>query len=139
MGKLGNNEIPEEAIEMSLPLQGIKVLDSAHQYPGPYCSMILADLGAEVLKLERPGTGDPARQFPHFFRSISRNKKSLTLNLKAPEAKEIFFKLGKNYDVFTEGFRPGVALRMGIDYSSLSRKNPCLIYFSISGYGQEGP
>jgi crotonobetainyl-CoA:carnitine CoA-transferase CaiB-like acyl-CoA transferase len=124
---------------MSLPLEGIKILESAHQYPGPYCSMLLADLGAEVLKVERPGVGDLARQVPPFFQSINRNKKSLTLNLKAPGAREILHQLVKRYDVFMEGFRPGVAERLGMDYPTLRQMNPRIIYCSISGYGQEGP
>lgn len=124
---------------MAFPLEGIRILDSAHQYPGPYCSMLLADLGAEVLKVERPGIGDPARYLPHFFRSINRNKKSLTLNLKLPAAREILYRLVERSDVFTEGFRPGVSSRLGIDYETLHKINPRLIYCSISGYGQEGP
>lgn len=124
---------------MVLPLEGIRILDSAHQYPGPYCSMLLADMGAEVLKIERPGIGDPARIAPQFFRSLNRNKRSLTLDLKADAAKEVLHRLVKQYDVFTEGFRPGVASRLGIDYESLSRINSRLVYCSISGYGQEGP
>lgn len=124
---------------MNLPLEGIRILESAHQYPGPYGSMLLADLGAEVLKVERPGVGDLARQLPPFFRSINRNKKSLTLNLKAPAARNILQQLVKKYDVFMEGFRPGVAERIGMDYPTLRRMNPRIIYCSISGYGQEGP
>lgn len=124
---------------MVLPLEGVKILDSAHQYPGPYCSMLLADLGADVLKIEKPGTGDPARQALRFFQSINRNKKSLTLDLKKPEAREILYRLVKSYDVFSEGFRPGVTKRLGVDYEVLKRINPALIYCSISGYGQDGP
>ncbi len=124
---------------MVLPLEGVKILDSAHQYPGPYCSMLLADLGADVLKIEKPGTGDPARQAPRFFQSINRNKKSLTLDLKKPEAREILYRLVKSYDVFSEGFRPGVSKRLGVDYEVLKKINPALIYCSISGYGQDGP
>ncbi|MBW1923783.1 MAG: CoA transferase [Deltaproteobacteria bacterium] len=124
---------------MTLPLQGIRILESALQYPGPYCCMLLADLGAEVIKVEMPGVGDYARHLPDFFRSINRNKKSLTLNLKAPAGREVLYRLIEKSDVFTEGFRPGVAKRLGIDYDTLSRKNPLLIYCSISGYGQEGP
>ncbi len=124
---------------MDRPLEGIRILDSAHQYPGPYCSMLLADLGAEVLKVERPGIGDPARQLPHFFQSINRNKMSLTLDLKAQAGREIFCRLVERYDVFTEGFRPEVAGRLSIDYETLRKVNPRLVYCSISGYGQEGP
>lgn len=124
---------------MSLPLEGIRILELAHQYPGPYCSMLLADLGAEVLKVERPVGGDPARQLPSFFESINRNKKSLTLDLKAPAAREILHQLVQRADVFMEGFRPGVAERMGMGYPALRQLNPRLVYCSISGYGQDGP
>lgn len=124
---------------MSLPLDGIRILDSAHQYPGPYCSMLLADMGAEVLKIERPGSGDPARQVPDFFRTINRNKRSLTLDVKREEGREILLRLVEGCDVFTEGFRPGVVKRLGIDFEALSRVNPRLVYCSISGYGQTGP
>jgi crotonobetainyl-CoA:carnitine CoA-transferase CaiB-like acyl-CoA transferase len=124
---------------MMMPLEGIRILESAHQYPGPYCSLLLADMGAEVVKVERPGVGDLARQLPHFFRSINGNKKSLTLDLKSPAARKILYRLVEVSDVFMEGFRPGVAGRIGIDYPTLSKINPRLIYCSISGYGQEGP
>lgn len=124
---------------MTLPLEGVRILDSAHQYPGPYCTMLLADMGAEVLKVERPGGGDPARQVPDFFRTINRNKRSLSLDIKNPAGKEILLRLVEQYDVFTEGFRPGVTERLGIDFEALSKINPRLIYCSISGYGQNGP
>jgi crotonobetainyl-CoA:carnitine CoA-transferase CaiB-like acyl-CoA transferase len=122
-----------------MPLEGIRILESAHQYPGPYCSLLLADLGAEVIKIERPGVGDLARQMTHFFQSINGNKKSLTLDLTLPAARKILYRLVENSDVFMEGFRPGVASRIGIDYPTLGKINPRLIYCSISGYGQEGP
>ena len=124
---------------MALPLKGIRIIDSALQFPGPYCTMLLADLGAEVIKIEQPGSGDPARKIPYIYESINRNKKSLSLNLKTREAREILYKLVENCDVFTEGFRPGVAKRLGIDYLTLNKINPSLIYCSISGYGQTGP
>jgi len=124
---------------MTLPLEGIKILDSAHQYPGPYCSMLLGDLGAEIIKVEQPKVGDPARRNPGFFRGLNRNKKSITLDLKKPSAREIMMRLVKEADVFTEGFRPGVVKRLGLGYETLSRINPRLIYCSISGYGQNGP
>jgi crotonobetainyl-CoA:carnitine CoA-transferase CaiB-like acyl-CoA transferase len=124
---------------MTLPLQGIRILDSAHQYPGPYCSMLLSDLGAEVIKIERPGTGDFARQLKGFFQAVNRGKKSITLDLKKSEAREIFYRLTKTADILTEGFRPGVTSRLGIDYKTLERINPRLVYCSISGFGQEGP
>ena len=122
-----------------LALDGVKVLDMAYQYPGPYCSMILADLGADVLKVEVPGLGDPARQWYPFFGGINRNKKSMSLNLKSREGKEILYKLVKEYDVFMEGFRPGVAERLEIDYEKLKSIRDDIIYCSISGYGQQGP
>jgi crotonobetainyl-CoA:carnitine CoA-transferase CaiB-like acyl-CoA transferase len=121
------------------PLEGIRILESAHQYPGPYCSLLLADLGAEVIKIERPGVGDLARQAPHFFQSINGNKKSLTLDLKLPATRKILYRLVEHSDVFMDGFRPGVASRIGMDYPTLRKVNPRLIYCSISGYGQEGP
>lgn len=124
---------------MTYPLEGIRILDSAHQYPGPYCSMLLGDLGAEVIKVEKPPIGDPARRQKGFFRSINRSKKSITLNLKIPAAREILYRLAKDADVFTEGFRPGVVNRLGINYEILREINPRLIYCSISGYGQDGP
>ncbi len=124
---------------MVMPLEGIRMLELAHQYPGPYCTMLLADLGAEVLKVERPGVGDPAREIPDFFKSINRNKKSITLDLKIPAAREILYRLVERCDVFFEGYRPGVTSRLGIDYETLRKINPRLIYCSISGYGQEGP
>lgn len=124
---------------MAFPLQGITVLDSAHQYPGPYCSMLLGDLGAKVIKIERPQGGDAARRNPGFFRSLNRGKKSMTLDFKQPAAKEILSRMVKKADVFTEGFRPGVVGRLGIGYADLKKVNPWLIYCSISGYGQTGP
>ena len=120
-------------------LEGIRILDVALQYPGPYCTMLLADLGAEVLKVERPGSGDPARQWPAFFNSFNRNRRSMTLDLKKKEGREIFYHLAEEYDVMTEGFRPGVARKLGIDYETLREINPCLVYCSISGFGQHGP
>ncbi|MCL5289860.1 MAG: CoA transferase [Firmicutes bacterium] len=131
---------------MNLPLEGIKVLDLTKLLPGPFCSMILADFGAEVVKIEQPGKGDYVRRYPPFnkgfgsiFLALNRNKKSLSINLKEPAAKEIFYRLVQNADVILEGFRPGVAKKMNIDYDTLKKINPRLIYCSISGYGQDGP
>lgn len=124
---------------MKQALQGIKVLEMALQYPGPYCSTLLSGMGAEIIKVERTGTGDAARRRPAFFNCINHNKKSLTLNLKHPKGKEILYRLVGTCDVLTEGFRPGVAARLGIDYPNLSAVNPGLVYCSISGYGQNGP
>ncbi len=120
-------------------LEGIRILEMALQYPGPYCTMLLADLGAEVLKVERPDSGDPARQWPAFFNSLNRNRRSLTLDLKRSEGREIFYRLVREYDIITEGFRPGVAKRLEIDYESLRQINHRIIYCSLSGYGQSGP
>jgi crotonobetainyl-CoA:carnitine CoA-transferase CaiB-like acyl-CoA transferase len=122
-----------------LPLEGIRILESALQYPGPYCTLLLSIMGAEVIKVERPGVGDLARLVPPFFGSINGNKKSISLDFKSPTARKILYRLVEVSDVFTEGFRPGVAARSGIDYATLEKINPRLIYCSISGYGQDGP
>lgn len=119
---------------MAPPIRNLKLLDLSRQLPGPFCSMILADLGVDVLVVASPtdvmGIGIPL---------IQRNKRSMTLNLKAPEGKDIFDRLAQDADIILEGFRPGVTDRLGIDYPSMSRLNPRLIYCSISGYGQDGP
>jgi formyl-CoA transferase/CoA:oxalate CoA-transferase len=128
-------------------LEGIKVLDLTRFLAGPYCSMILADLGAEVIKVERPGTGDGSRQWgPPFvqgesayFLSINRNKKSITLNLQSEKGKTILHKMAASCDILIENFRPGTTQRLGADYATLSKINPKLIYCSISGFGQDGP
>jgi formyl-CoA transferase/CoA:oxalate CoA-transferase len=128
-------------------LEGIKVLDLTRFLAGPYCSMILADFGAEVIKVERPGTGDGSRQWgPPFiqgesayFLSINRNKKSITLNLQSEKGKTILHKMAASCDILIENFRPGTAQRLGADYATLSKINPKLIYCSISGFGQDGP
>jgi crotonobetainyl-CoA:carnitine CoA-transferase CaiB-like acyl-CoA transferase len=124
---------------MTTPLEGIRILDLTMLYPGPLCTMILADLGAEVIKVEPPGTGDHARAFRFLFNQINRNKKSLSLNLKDPRAQEAFRKLARTADVVVEGFRPGTTARLGVDYETLKAINPRIIYCSISGFGQDGP
>ena len=122
-----------------LPLQGVRVVDFAMFIPGPFCSAIFADLGAEVIKVEAP-KGDPGRSYiPPQFRMENRNKRSLSIDLKKKESAAVVEKLVRNADVVLEGFRPGVAKRLGIDFDSLSRISPSLIYCSISGYGQTGP
>ena len=116
-------------------LKGIRVLDLSRMLPGPYCSMILADHGAEVIAIE-------ARKFQEddlFFNDLNRNKKHITLNLKNPQGLEIFLKLADKADVILEGFRPGVVKRLGVDYQTIKKRNPKIIYCSISGYGQTGP
>ena len=124
---------------MTAPLDGIRVLDLSQLYPGPLCTMILADLGAEVIKVEPPGVGDHARTFRFLFNQINRNKKSIALNLKHPEAQEAFRRLARTADVVVEGFRPGTTARLGVDYETLKSINPRIIYCSISGFGQDGP
>lgn len=129
------------------PLEDVTVLDLSRILTGPYCSMMLADLGAEVIKIERPGAGDDTRTWgPPFvdgesayFLSINRNKRSITLNLKEPEAREIFLKLAVEADVVLENFRPGTADRLGVGYETVSETNPGIVYCSISGFGQDGP
>ncbi|MDF2035842.1 CoA transferase [Cytobacillus oceanisediminis] len=128
------------------PLQGMKVLDASQIMAGPYCTMVLADLGADVMKVEKVNGGDDSRQMGPYvngestcFFQINRNKKSIALNLKSEEGKEIFYKLAKEADVVVENYRPGVTKSLGIDYESLKKHNPSLVYCSISGYGQTGP
>lgn len=130
-----------------LPLEGIRVLDLSRVLAGPFCTMILGDLGAEIIKVERPEMGDDTRSWgPPFmngesayFLSINRNKKSITVNLKHPKGREIIYKLAAISDVLIENFRPGVADRLGVGYEDISKKNPKIVYCSISGFGQEGP
>ena len=132
---------------MARPLSGIRILDLSQLLAGPYGTMILADLGAEVIKIERPEGGDIGRGMPpHFFHgesvyfiSISRNKKSMTLDLKAKEGRDIFYRLVGLSDVVYDNFRPGVLEKLGIDYETLKKINPRVISCSVSGYGQTGP
>lgn len=130
-------------------LHGMKVLDFSTLYPGPYATMSLADMGADVLRvssLSRKGADIVAAEPPLLSENVgaqaawlSRNKRTMSLNLKTSEAKEIVYDLVKDYDVVLEQFRPGVAERMGIGYEALKRHNPGIIYCSLSGYGQYGP
>jgi len=124
---------------MILPMEDIRILDLTTQLPGPYCSMLLADLGAEVIKIERPGSGDPARYFPKYFQSVNRNKKSCTLNLRGDAGREILLKMAADADVVMEGFRPGVVARLGVDYEAVKKVNEKAIYCSITSFGQDGP
>lgn len=127
-------------------LEGMRVLDLSRLLPGPYCSLILADFGAEVIKVEPPGRGDWMRYLPPLaggesllFRALNRGKKSLTLNLKSAEGRQIFLRLIQTADVLLEGFRPGVMERLGLGYERLSLVNPGLVYCALSGYGPSGP
>ncbi|MGW1802445.1 CaiB/BaiF CoA transferase family protein [Streptomyces sp. NPDC001984] len=121
-------------------LDGIRVLDFTEWLPGPYATKTLAALGADVLKVERPGTGDPARAArPGLFRSQNEGKRAVALDLKSPEGAEAARTLAARADVLLEGFRPGVMARLGLGYDTLAAANPDLIYVSLSGYGADGP
>ena len=134
----------------SKPLHGIRVLDLTRLLPGPVATLHLADLGADVIKVEDTGAGDYARAMGRgrgqgrdamadIFRLINRNKRALTLDLKQPRGREIFIRLAVNADVIVEGFRPGVVDRLGIGYTDINAINPRIVYCAISGYGQTGP
>ncbi|MBI5419645.1 MAG: CoA transferase [Deltaproteobacteria bacterium] len=128
-----------------LTLSGIRVLDLSLQLPGPFCTLMMADHGADVIKVDEPNprirnpfAGEESGLSPA-DRYLNRGKRSLTLNLKSEEGREVFRKLAASADVVVEGFRPGVTERLGVDYATLSARNPRLVYCSISGYGQTGP
>lgn len=126
-----------------LPLKGIKVLDFTHEVAGPNCTLLLADAGAEVIKVEVPGRGDRARHWPMMEESVfivfNRNKKSIVLNLKKEEDRKKAYELVKKVDVLVENFVPGTMDKLGLSYEVVSKLNPRIIYCSISGYGQDGP
>ncbi|MDE9449102.1 CoA transferase [Aliiroseovarius sp. Z3] len=131
---------------MSAPLEDITILDLTHVLAGPYCSMILSDLGAKVIKVEQPGTGDDTRHFPPFrdgfsayFATINRNKQSIALDLKDDADRIVFERLLGQVDVVMENYRPGVMERLGYGWDSLSAKHPHLIYGAVSGFGHTGP
>jgi crotonobetainyl-CoA:carnitine CoA-transferase CaiB-like acyl-CoA transferase len=132
-----------------LALEGVKILDLSRLVPGAFCTMLLGDLGAEVLKIEAPGVtefrgspkslqGEENRKAVAYY-APDRNKKSIVVNLKSEAGREIFYRLSRHADVIVEGFRPGVAKRLKIDYETISKLNPKIIYCSLSGYGQDGP
>jgi crotonobetainyl-CoA:carnitine CoA-transferase CaiB-like acyl-CoA transferase len=130
---------------MPLPLEGVRVLDLTNVMAGPYCTMVLGDLGAEVIKLENP-EGDSTRKFEpltngesYCFAVLNRNKKSICLDVKDPRGKEVLMKLAAGADIMIENFRPGVVKKLGIDYESVKKVNPSIIYASMSGFGQTGP
>lgn len=133
--------------ETNLPLSGVRVLDLARILAGPYCTMILGDLGAEVIKVERPGSGDDTRTWgPPFaggesayYLCCNRNKRSITIDLKNLRGVELIKELAKDSDVLVENFTPGLMKRFGLDYETLRQINPRLVYCSITAYGQDGP
>ncbi len=128
------------------PLAGVRVLDLSWVLAGPYCTMVLADLGADVVKCERPPFGDVARttgplvdgESGYFF-SINRGKRSIAIDLKLDEGRELFLRLVPEFDVIVENFRPGTLERLGLSYETLAEVHPKLVYLAISGYGQDGP
>jgi len=121
-------------------LHHVTVLDFSTTLPGPYCTMLLANFGANVIKIERPGTGDIMREwYPWIFHSVNRNKRSMVLDLKSEEGRVAVYQMAEKADVVVEGFRPGVMDRLGIGFEKLKTINSRLIYCSISGFGQTGP
>jgi len=136
-----------KALDSSGPLAGFVVLDVSRVLSGPYCTMMLRDLGALVIKVEEPGSGDEARHFlpvsphgePAYFAAVNRGKKSIALDLKAPADRAVFERLLARADVLVENFRPGVLGKLGYGYEALEREHPSLVLASISGFGQTGP
>ncbi|MEK6304555.1 MAG: CaiB/BaiF CoA-transferase family protein [Acidobacteriota bacterium] len=131
---------------MTNALEGIRVLDLSRMLPGPYCSMMLGDLGAEVIKVEEPKIGDPTRHTRPLvdgksaaFAQVNRNKKSIAIDLKKPEGRDLFLKLASTADCILEQFRPGVVDRLGVGYQTVSEINPRIVYCSLTGFGQDGP
>ena len=131
---------------MSLPLEGVRVLDLTNVQAGPYCTMVLGDLGAEVVKIEDCPDGDTTRRFDpkingesYCFAVLNRNKKSVALDIKDPRGHAVLMKLAARADIVTENFRPGVVKRLGVDYETLRQVKPDIIYASLSGFGQTGP
>jgi len=137
----------EGGIYLAMPLEGLRILDLTRLLPGPYCTLLLADIGAEVVKVEDPEVGDYLRFTPPIspsgmsihFHTINRNKKSIAINLKHEKGRKILKDLARDFDVLIEQFRPGVMERMGLGYDVLRKVNPRLVYCSITGYGQDGP
>jgi len=132
-----------------LPLEGVNVLDLSRLAPGPFCSMMLGDMGADVLLVEAPadgkltpilggGRGQDQERLAA-YNMMGRNKRSIVLNLREPDARDVFYRLAQTADVVLEGFRPGVVKRLGVDYDTLRQRNPRLVYCSLSGFGQTGP
>lgn len=131
---------------MNGALNGVKVLDLSRVLAGPFCTMMLADMGADVIKVEMPGKGDDSRAFPPYvndesvyFMNMNRNKRGITLNLKSEQGKEVFRKLVKEVDILIENYRPGTMEKMGLGYEELKKLNPKLVYGCVSGFGHTGP
>src|SRR3954467_15031530 len=130
---------------MLMPLEDVKVLDLSHALAGPFCSTMLADFGAQVFKIEPPGSGDIARSWgapmpggeTSYFVSLHRNKKGLVLDLKHPEGKETFLKMVEKCDVVLENYRAGALEKLGLGYEIAKKRNPGIVYCSVSGYGQD--
>src|ERR1700681_4389306 len=129
----------------SRALDGLHVLDVTQVMAGPFCAMVLADLGADVIKIEPPA-GDSTRQMPGAvgvdspsFNAVNRGKRSVVLNLKMTDGRDVFLRLARSTDILIENYRPGVMTALGVDYQQLAPLNPRLVYASISGYGQTGP
>ncbi|MBV9579871.1 MAG: CoA transferase, partial [Chloroflexi bacterium] len=134
-------------LTMAGPLSGTRVVDLTRALAGPYCSLLLGDMGADVIKIELPGSGDETRQWgppfvageSSYFMSVNRNKRSVTLDLKSPDALEALRRLVQSADVLVENFRPGTMERFGVAYEAARELNPSLVYCSVSGFGQTGP
>src|SRR6202008_1491460 len=132
---------------MSGPLSGTRVVDLTRALAGPYCTLLLGDMGADVIKIELPGSGDETRQWgppfvageSSYFMSVNRNKRSGTLDLKSDAGLAALRRLSASADVLVENFRPGTMQRLGLDYEQARQLNPSLIFCSVSGFGQTGP
>src|SRR5512138_3193613 len=130
---------------MTAMLEGIRVLDLSRVIAGPYCAMLLGDLGADVIKVERPGRGDDLRalrgdgRMGAVFAAVNRNKRGIAVDLGHPEGSKLAFELCRRADVVIENFLPGGADKLGLGYAALSAVNPGLVYLSVTGFGQTGP
>lgn len=133
-------------LQGDLPMKGVRVIDLTHVLAGPFATMLMGDLGAEILKIEKPGRGDTTRGTPpyfgdvsHYFIAVNRNKRSVGIDIKTPEGRDLLLGLARKADVIVNNFRPGVLDRLGLGYDILSEANPRLINCSVSGFGNSGP
>src|SRR6266540_3734003 len=132
---------------MTLPLDGLRVLDLTRALAGPFCAQMLGDMGADIVKVEQPGVGDNARGWgppfqggeSSYFLSVNRNKRSIAIDLKSADGLRLVYRLAETADVFVENFRPGTADRLGVGFEQLRCRNSALVYCSISGFGRTGP